>query len=315
MASNPRYIIFNYVTGKIEQTDTAPVFGDPNTGVQNSASVAYSGSTAGASSVSSGSIAGRTPSVLGDPAAAAMAAAEANLTPQQAAQVSQCFGSIGQIGQLPSALSAMHSHAQNVIDNGTRIFDAIDTWFKPNQVGTPGRCQDCAEFIGSVQGKFNDTLNSITSGLGAITNVLIGVPLALINTVTSAATGLIAAIATGVSSVIGGAINAVCSAVSGFFDAVGSAARAVFDTVGSAVKQVFDGISAEINNVAAALNRMTNNALRIVAPNINNCLKSILQQANPQADGPDFSQLNLVDVNNLGVNPPSWIQFGGARPS
>ena len=315
MANNPRYIIFNHVTGRIEQTETAPNFGDPNTDVQNSASVAYSGSTTGASSVSSGSIAARTPSVLGNPAAAAMAAAQANLTPQQAAQVSQCFGSIGQMGQLPSALGAMHAHAQNVIDNGTRIFDAIDTWFKPNEVGTPGRCQSVGDYIGSVQGRFNNPLTSITSGLGQIANVLVGVPLALITGVVTAANSLITAIATGVATVIGSAISAVCSVVSGFFDAVGTSVREVFDKVGSAVKEVFDGITAEINNVSAALSRMTNNPLRVVAPNVNNCLRTVLQQSNPDAAGPDFSQLNLVDVNNLGINPAGWIQFGAARPS
>lgn len=315
MASNPRYIIFNYVTGKIEQTDTAPNFGDPNTDVQNAASVAYSGSTAGATSLSSGSIAAVTPSVLGAPAAAAISAAQANLTPQQAAQVSQCFGSIGQMGQLPSALSAMRAHAQNVIDNGTRIFDAIDTWFKPSDVGSPGRCQSLGDYIGSVQGRFNNTLSGITSGLGAISNILVGLPLALITGVVTAANSLITAIATGVATVIGTAIGAVCSVVNGFFEAVGTSVREVFDKVGGAVKEVFDGITAEINNVSAALNRMTNNPLRIVAPNVNNCLRSVLQQANPQAAGPDFSQLNLVDVNNFGINPPSWIQFGGARSS
>lgn len=307
----PKFIVFNYVTSKIEQKDIAPKFGDPNEGVQAAAMMAYEGSTVGGTSLSSGSITlGPTPASLGDPAAVAMAAAQANLTPQASQTVAAAFGSIGQIGQMRGMIGSMHDHAMNIVDNGTRIFDSIDTVFKPNEVGSPGRCSSISDFIGSVQGKFNETIGGITGGLSKIANALISVPLGIINGFISAATALTTAILSGITAVIDAALGAVKAVTDTLFSAVGGAVKAVFDGVGSAISKVTDAISNEISNVKAALDRVANNVLRLVVPNCNPCIRQVLQDANPEAAGIDLRTIRNLDIEELSAAQRSQIVIG-----
>lgn len=280
-ANIPRFIVFNYVTSKIEQSENSPNFGDPNRDLQSAALNAYTGSAAGSSSLSSGtSTPGPTAATLGQPAAQAIAAAEANLTPEVAQQVQQAFGSIGQIGQVPAMLGTMSAHANNVLDNATRVFDTLDTVVRPEEAGSPNRCVSLGDFIGSIQGSFNSAISGITNGLNQITSALLSVPTAIINSVVSAANALTAAITSGITSAINSAISAVTSVTNGFFNSVGSSVTSLFNSVGSAVSSVFAGITAEVNNLSAALNRVLNNPFQLVSPNVSPCLRQVFAGAN-----------------------------------
>lgn len=275
----PSFVVFNFVTSKIEQSETAPNFGDPNSALQAQASTAY-GSSSGSSSLGAAAPAGPTPATLGEPAAQAIAAAQVNLSAEQAQEVAAAFGSIGQVGQVPSMLTSMHSHATNVLDNSTRVFDALDTVVRPEEAGNPNRCLGLTDFIGSIQGKFNGAITGITSGLTAITNALVSIPMTLINGVVSAAKALTAAIASGISSAINSAISAVNTATSGFFTSAGSTVTGLFNSVGGSVQTVAAGIAGEIRNLSTVMNSMINNPFRLVSPNVSPCIRNVLSQSN-----------------------------------
>jgi phage-related protein len=275
----PKFIVFNYVTSKIEQSENEPEFGDPNAGVQTSALAAY-GNSAGGQALSSGVVAGPTPATLGNPAAAALAQAKALLAPELAGTVEQALGSLGQLGQLPAAMGQMKAQASRVLDNATQVFDAIDTIFRPEEAGQPNRCQSIGDFIGSVQGTLNSAIEAATSGLNAITNALISVPMALINSVVDTINGLVSAITSQISSAINTAVAAVTDQINSFFDSVGSQLKSLFDGVGKQITQIQDAINREINNLNAAINQLLNNPFRLVLPNVSPCLQSILGTAN-----------------------------------
>ena len=275
----PTFIVFNYVTSKIEQSETAPNFGDPNSALQAQASAAY-GSTSGASSLGAAAPAGPTPATLGDPAAEAIAAAQRNLSPEQAQQVTAAFGSIGQVGQVPNMISTMHGHATNVLNNSTRVFDALDTVVRPEEASSANRCLSLTDVIGSIQGKFNSAISGVTAGLTRITNALISIPLTVINGVVAAARALTAAIASGISTAINAAIGAANSATGNFFTSAGSTVTGLFNGVGSAVTGVISGISNEIKNLATVMNSMINNPFRLVTPNVSPCLRSVFANSN-----------------------------------
>lgn len=276
----PQFVVFNYVTNRIEQVEEPPQFGDPNQALQAEAMAAYGGSSAGGVSLSSAVMEGPTAATLGNPAAAAIAAA-ASLPAELASSVTAAFGSIGAIGGVPAMISNMSSHATNVLGNAAKVFDAIDTVFSPELAGSPLRCASLGDFIGSIQGRFNDAIGGVTKGLGQIANSLLSVPLSIIGGFVSVTNQLISAITGGITSAINLAIGAVTGVVNSVLGAVGSVAKGIFDAVGSAVNQVSSAISAEIANVTSALSRMASNAFRLVVPNVSPCVKEIFGKSNP----------------------------------
>jgi hypothetical protein len=287
------YLVFNYVTSRLEEREDPPQLGDPNQQVQAELTSAYSGSTSGAQSLSSGTIQTPTVSVLADPSALLTQVAQNSLavTTQQLEQIQQAVAGLDQLGQIPNMISSMHGHAENILENGTKIFDAIDLTFRPEDAGSPLRCSQISDFIGSVQGTFNDTLKGITNTLGQITNALIKVPQQIIGAFTSVVSGLITAIQTGVSQAINLAINGLTAAGNQLFGALGSTIQGAIKQAGALVTEVQSAIQAEIDNVAAAINDVANNLFRMVVPNVNPCLKDIWEKANPGALSLDVGRL------------------------
>jgi hypothetical protein len=296
-----KFIVFNYVTSKAEQSDVAPSYGDPNTQVQAEASQAYAGSTSGATTLSAATPDVPTVSVLADPAAQLTSVAQANvaITSEQLTQIQQSLGGLDAVGQLPSTLSNMNAHATNVLENGTRVFEAIDLTFQTDQVGSPNRCSSVSDFIGSIQGAYNDTLKAVTGGLNQITNALVAIPRALIGAFTTTITGLIAAIQTGATQLINGAITALNTASSALFGGLGSGVQGLISEVGKSITQVQKAIQGEIDKVAGALADVANNAFRLVVPNVNPCLRDVLNVSNSSNfELPPLSQAQ-IDLRRL----------------
>lgn len=282
MAVEQKYIVFNYVTSKAEQSEVAPNYGDPNLAVQAAAQQAYAGVTSGASTLSSASVAGTTVSMLADPAAQLVSVAQANvaISAEQLNQIQQSLSGLDAVGQLPATLSNMTAHANNVLENGTRVFEAIDLTFQPDQAGTPNRCATLSDYIGSIQGKQNGALQSVTGSLNQITNALVSIPSTIIGTFTSVVTGLLTAIQTGAQQLINGAISALSSASSALFGGLGNQIQGLISSTGGMIKQVQSAIQSEIDKMSEALSNVTNNLFRLTVPNVNPCLKDVLNDSN-----------------------------------
>jgi phage-related protein len=297
-----KFIVFNYVTSKAEQSEVAPSYGDPNAQVQAEATQAYSGSTSGATTLSAAVPAGPTVSMLADPAAQVVAVAQANvaITTEQVTQIQQSLSGLDAVGQLPATLSSMTAHATNVLENGTRVFEAIDLTFQPDQAGTPNRCSSLTDFIGSVQGAYNGALQGVTSGLNQITSALVAIPRAVIGAFTTTITGLITAIQTGAQALINGAISALSTASSALFGGLGSSVQGLISEVGKSVTQVQQAIQAEIDKVSGAISDVTNNLFRLTVPNVNPCLRDVLNVSNSSNfELPPLSQAQ-IDLRRLG---------------
>lgn len=277
-----KFIVFNYVTSRAQLVDEAPNFGDPNRSIQQEALAAYTGTTSGATSLSSATTSGPSVNEVATPAADLVAVAQAStaVSQEQVATIQQSLGGLDQVGQLPAAMNSMAAHADNVMENSCRIFDAIDLTFEPDQAGTPDRCARLGEFIGSVQGAYNGTIQGVTSGLGQITNSLLSVPRTIISAVTGTISAVITAIQSGVQAAIDSAIKLLSGVTNTLFGSLGTTIQGVINTVGSAVSAVQKAIQGEIDRVAGALGSVTNNLFRLVVPNVNPCMKSIMADAN-----------------------------------
>ena len=277
-----KFIVFNYVTSKAEQSEVAPSYGDPNTQVQAEATQAYSGSTSGATTLSAAAPTSPTVSVLADPAAQLVSVAQAslNVSAEQLTQIQQSLGGLDAVGQLPATLSNMSAHATNVLENGTRVFEAIDLTFQPDQVGSPNRCGSLSDFIGSVQGAYNSTLQAVTGSLNQITNALVAIPSAIIGAFTSTVSALLTAIQTGAQQLISSAISALSTTSSTLFGGLGTQVQGLIHGAGTAITQVQQAIQAEIDRVSAAISDVANNLFRLVVPNVNPCLRDVLNVSN-----------------------------------
>jgi hypothetical protein len=330
MATPPqKFIVFNYVTSSIEQIDTAPNFGDPNTQVQTDLSQAYSGSVAGAMSLSSGTVTGPSVSALADPAAQVVSAAQASVavSAEQSQQIQQCLGGLDAVGQIPSTISSMHSHATNILENGTKVFRAIDLTFRPEQTGSPDRCTSLSDFMGSVQGQYNDTLKSVTGTLGTITSALVSIPQTLIAGFATGVNTLITAIQTQSQELISQAISGMCTLSNNLFGGLGSKVQGLIRGVGEAVTGVQTAIQGEIDRVSAALADVLNNPFRLVVPNVNPCTKEILSNSNadgfelpPNLSSPDQSitftpapaaTAPRSDIRPRWESPTGWVNSRG----
>ncbi len=281
--SPPKFLVFNYVTSCMEESEIAPNYGDPNTAIQSALTQAYAGSAVSGASLSA-AVVNATPTVasLADPAAQVMAAAQSSLSidPTQLAQIESSLNSLQAVGQIPSTIANMSAHANNVMENGASIFRALDLTFKPTEAGSPDRCPSLSGFIGSVQGAYNGVLQGVTSTLGSITNALVAIPRQIIGAFTGAVTALLGAIQSGAQQLINGAISALSTASSALFGGLGSAVTGLIQGVGAAITGVASAIKAEIDGVAGALSRVANNAFRLVVPNVNPCLKDIMSKSN-----------------------------------
>ena len=310
-----KFLVFNYVTNCMEQSEVAPNYGDPNAGIQASLTQAYAGSSVGGSSLSSAVPATPTVATLADPAAQVMTVAESSLSisPEQLTQIEQSLGSLQQVGQIPSTITNMSAHANNVLENGASIFRALDLTFQPTQANSPNRCTSLSGAIGSVQGAFNGVLQGVTSTLGTVTNALVAIPQAIIGAFTGTVTALMAAIKSGGEQLINGAISALGAASSALFGGLGSAVTGLIKGVGAAITGVASAIKAEMDTVAAALANVANNPFRLVVPNVNPCLSSILGASNStnfQMPPTLPTAQQSGDTSNLSFRDSLFVRFG-----
>jgi len=299
-STTPMYVVFNDVTGEIQEVETPPNFGDPNVALQSSVSNAYTGgtaaSTAGAAAVTTSET--PTPATLGDPAAACTVAANtAGLDPATQASIQQALGPMTGLGAIPNMLSSMSSHATNVLNRPTEIMRSVDRVFQPDDVGSPNRCSSLGDFIGSIQGKFNSALTKMATGLGQLANALISVPVAIIQGFTAATSALLAAITSGITSVINAAIKVVGTATNAVLGGLGSAISGVVSGISKAATAITAGITNEIRNVTNALNNAFTQPFRLTIPNSNRCL------ANAVAAAPENTSQQAVVAGHGGVEP------------
>lgn len=297
-----KFIVFNYVTSRVEQSDVAPSYGDPNSEVQASATTAYAGVTSGATTLSSATVSGVTVSVLADPAAQLMSVAQASVAvgTAQLTQLQQMLGGLDLVGQLPTMISLMHAHATRVLENGTRVFEALDLTFQPDQAGSPNRCSSISDFIGSIQGAYNDTLQVVTRSLNEITNALVSIPTAIITAFTTTVNQVITAIQSGVQSVINQATAALSQVSNQLFGGLSAQIQGLIREAGAAITQVQQAIQSEIDRVNAAISDVTNNLFRLVVPNVNPCLRNILSVSNSSNfELPPLSQAQ-IELRRLG---------------
>jgi len=282
MAIEQKFIVFNYVTSRAELSEIAPSYGDPNAALQAELSQAYTGAISGAASLGAAAPVTATVNALATPSAELMSVAYNSLSvsPAQLTQMQQLVGGFDMVGQLPATLNNMTAHATNVLENGTRITDAIDLTFQPDQASAEGRCASLSDYIGSVQGKYNNILQSTTAGLNSITNALVAVPRAFIGAFTSTVTLLTTAIQSGVQNAIDIAIKELNGVSKQLFGGLGSAVQGIINVVGKSITQVQEAIQGEIDKVAGALADVTNNLFRLQVPNVNPCLNAILNGAN-----------------------------------
>lgn len=280
-----RFVVFNDVTQAVEETDQDPSLGDPNSSLQDTVLSTYSG-TQSTTLSASGTNNLPTPSLLGDPAAQVITAVESAgmlVSTELKSQLLAVMGPMAAMGQIPSLIDQMKSNASMVLNNTTRVFEGINNVFQPEQEGTTGRCASLGDFLGSLQGRFNGALNSITSGLNTIANALVSVPLTILNGFTSAANAVVSAIASGVSQAINMALGALTTVANAVVGGLGKLAQAALNQVGALATQVLNGLRAEAANLLGAVNSLLNNPFKLVVPRVNTCMKDILE-SNPASE-------------------------------
>lgn len=312
----PRYVVFNYVTNRVIRSETAPNYGDPNSAVQAQVSNAYTGGVAGTSLGAAATTPSTTPSTLAEPASQVVAVANAAaLPPEQIAQITASLGGLAQMGGIPNMLSGMAGHATAVLNAPTKVFDAINQTFKPEEEGSPNRCNSLSGFIGSIQGIYNSTLGAITTGLNAFTNLLVGVPVAIIGAFSAVTTALISAISSGVTGLINAAISGLNTVTGGLFSALGAAGSSLVKSISAGVSMVTSAIQSEISNVANAMNKILSSPFRLMVPNVNPCIKKILEDANPASvispTSPEAAAAQTFPgADNLSFRDRLFVQYG-----
>jgi hypothetical protein len=312
----PKYVVFNYVTNRAIRSETAPNYGDPNAAVQAQVSNAYTGGIGGTSLSAASTTPSTPPSALADQSAQAVAVAnEADLSPEQIAQITASMGGLDQMGGIPSMLTSMTGHANTVLNAPTKILGAINEVFKPEEEGSPDRCNKLGGFIGSIQGIYNGTLGAITTGLNAFTNLLVAVPAAIIGAFTAATTALISAISSGVTGLINVAIKGLDAASGGLFSKLGAVGTSLVKSIAGGVSLVASAIQNEIKNVADALSKILTSPFRLMVPNVNPCIKKILEDANPaSAISPitpeAAAEQSFPPADTLSFADRLFVQFG-----
>lgn len=280
-----RFVVFNDVTQAVEETEQDPSMGDPNASLQATVLSAYGGSAGSSLSAASPTNGVPTPSSIGDPAAIASAAiaSAGNAIPTAIrATAMAALAPMAAMGQMKEMVGQMGANAQMVLNNTTKVFEGINNIFQPEQAGTTGRCASLGDFLGSLQGRFNAALTSITSGLSTIANALISVPLTILNGFATAANAVLGAIASGVSSVINTALGALTTVANAVVGGLGKLAQAALDQVGALTTQVLGGLRAEAASLLGAVRSLSNNPFKLVVPRVNICMKDILE-SNPQS--------------------------------
>lgn len=279
-----RFVVFNDVTGGVEETDQDPGFGDPNQSLQNQVMGAYSGGVGTSLSAAAATTEGQpTPAMLGDPTAQVLQAAQDNpaVTPDQLRAIQQSLLPLAGLGGVPGMIGQMATNANLVLNNTVKVFAGIDNVFQPEQAGTPGRCASLGDYIGSLQGRYNSGVQGVLDNLTAFTTALVSVPMSLINSFGAAANALLTAIGTGVNSVINSAIQGLSAATSSVLGPLGKAGTAALTAINTGVAAVTAGLRAEATNLSNALNSLLNNPFKMVVPTVNACMKTIFEN-NPE---------------------------------
>jgi hypothetical protein len=294
LKETPVYIVFNDITQKVEEKNTAPNFGNPNATIQQAVLTAYSGgitSSVGASAVSIGIM----PSALGDPASSIMTAAQSALNAggindQMMNTIQGALGNLSGLGAVPGMISSMMSHADNILGNMGKSMEAMmptDNIFAPDLVGTAseltnqGKCNDLSKFMGSVQGNFNTSLNGITNNLGILTNSLVSTPLSLINQYTASAAALTQILTQNpTNAAIMVATSALTPIVGNIGTALGSAGGSALGLIAGSANKLTTAINSEISNFAKALGIQTQNPFKLQVPNVNPCMQAVMNSGN-----------------------------------
>ena len=311
-SSTVMYLVYNDITGEIVETPNPPNFRNPNAALQKQCRDAYNGPSAGSSvGAASANSGAPTPAQLGDPATACTVAASTGLDAATQERVNQALGPMPGLGGVPSMLSSMEDHANMVLNRSVEVMRSIDRTFQPDDVNSPIRCAEIRDFIGSIQGKYNDTLSQITRGLNNITNALVSVPMAVLGAFSAATSALVKAITSGVSTVINAAIKVVGLATNAVLGGVSKAIQGVFNGIGGAVSKITAGITAEKNNVLDALNKANQDPFRLAVPNTNRCLANAVVKAPENNVNPTSTttpadtgtNTNSTTASNPVVNP------------
>lgn len=205
-------------------------------------------------------------------------AAAAQLGGGLAQQVAAATGPFGVIGACTNVAGAVSKQIAFLYSNPAAM-DAIQTTYKPNDAASSTRCQSLGDYIGSAQGKFTDSLQSITGGIGKLVGGLLSIPSAILGAVAASANALLAAITGGISSVIDSALTAVTTTVNALVGAIGAPLMAVANTVGKLISGVAAGIAKEINNVKNAISSAFSGGSKpVLIPNTDPCLKAAADQ-------------------------------------
>jgi hypothetical protein len=198
---------------------------------------------------------GNDPAVMAvaDPVQQLQRAAAGNPEIQQV--VDQTLGGAGGIGALASFGDfgkILAAHRDRIVSDGTRIFRAINEFFQPGRSQEPSRCATVGDFIGTVQGRYNSTLSSITGALGELVGAIVSIPARIIGAFTSAVSGLIGAVVAGIRAPIQLAVGALRGAVGLLTGAIG-AANGLISQIGAGISQVTGAVSREAQNITTAL--------------------------------------------------------------
>lgn len=216
---------------------------------------------------------------MNDAIQAAQAAAANNPDAQRAVQ--QSLGPLQAVGQIGGFGTLLASHRDRIVDDGTRIFRAINDFFQPGRAQDPSRCATVGDYIGTIQGRYNDTLGSITSAIGQFVGALVSIPARIIGAITSAISGLIGAVVGGISSVVQAAAGVVSSAVGVLTGAI-SGVSSLLGTIGAGISQVTGAVARETQNITTALTSGFASGFSRSVSGVNPCVAAA-QQGSPVA--------------------------------
>lgn len=216
---------------------------------------------------------------MNDAIQAAQAAAANNPDAQQALQ--QSLGPVQNVGLIGGFGALLASHRDRIVDDGTRIFRAINDFFQPGRAQDPSRCATVGDYIGTIQGRYNDTLGSITSAIGQFVGALVSIPARIIGAITSAISGLIGAVVGGISAVVQVAAGVVRSAVGVLTGAI-SGVSSLLGTIGAGISQVTGAVARETQNITTALTSGFASGFSRSVSGVNPCVAAA-QQGSPVA--------------------------------
>jgi hypothetical protein len=198
--------------------------------------------------------------------------------PEAQRVVQQSLGPLQTLSQFGSFGRLLATHLDNIINDGTRIFRAINNFFQPGRAQEPSRCATVGDYIGTIQGRYNSTLGSIASSIGQVVGAIVSIPARIIGALTSAISGLIGAIVGGVSAVVQLAAGVVRSAVGVVTGALG-AVSSLLGTIGAGISQVTSAVARETQNITTAVTSGFASGFSRSVSGVNPCVASAQQGA------------------------------------